>query len=185
MPQQRETTPEQYAALEPDKVLQTMQIIAGALMAGVVMFSAVASFIVFGQPKVAQPGGLLAVPQINSDLLIYMALGCAILNTIMSFVVPNLISGAGMKGIAKMAQDGTSTGSKELFGRLLGVAQTKMIIALALIEGAAFFSLVMFLSTKSATLLAIVGALLLVMAIHFPTKIRLARWVEDQQRMLS
>ena len=33
--------------------------------------------------------------------------------------------------------------------------------------------------------LAIVGGLLFVMAIHFPTKFKLARWLEDQQRLLS
>jgi fucose permease len=84
-----------------------------------------------------------------------------------------------------MAQDGTATGPKELFGRLLAVAQIKMIIALALVEGAAFFNLIAFIITKSLIPPAVVGALLLVMAIHFPTKFKLALWLEDQQRLLS
>ena len=45
--QQTEMTPEQFAALEPDQVLFTMRIIAGALIAGVLMFAGIASFVVF------------------------------------------------------------------------------------------------------------------------------------------
>ena len=186
MAQQTEMTPEQYAALEPDKLLFTMRIIAGALIAGVVTFGGIASFLVFGQAAAAQPGGQPpAAPQNGSEIVMYIAMAFAAVAVVMSFVVSNLVSAAGVKGIAKMAQDGTSTGPKELFGRLLAVAQTKMIIALALVEGAAFFNLVAFIITKSLTPPAIVGALLLVMAIHFPTKFKLARWLEDQQRMLG
>lgn len=186
MPQQRETTPEQYAALEPDKALRIMQIIAGALIAGVLSFAGVASVIVLGQAPAAQPEGPppAAAPN-GSEIVMYLAMALAAVAAMMSFVVSNLVSAAGVKGVAKMAQDGTATGSKELFGRLLAVAQTKMIIAMALIEGAAFFNLIAFIITKSLIPPAVVGALLLVMAIHFPTKFKLARWLEDQQRALS
>lgn len=185
MYQQPPLSPEQYAAMEPDKVLRIMQIIAGALIAGVLSFAGIATFIVFGQAPVAQPGGQPPVAVGGSEIVMYMAMAFAAVAVVMSFVVPNLISAAGVKGIAKMAQDGTSTGSKELFGRLLGVAQTRMIIAMALVEGAAFFNLIAFIITKSLIPPAVVGALLLVMAIHFPTKFKLARWLEDQQRLLS
>ena len=181
MPQQTEMTPEQYVALEPDKALFTMRIIAGALIAGVVTFGGVASVLVFGQAPAAQPGN----PAQGPNVLMYFAMAFAAGAVVMSFVVPNLISAAGVKGVAKMAQDGTATGPNELFGRLLAVAQTKMIVALALVEGAAFFNLIAFIITKSMVLPAVVGALLLVMAIHFPTKFKLARWLEDQQRLLS
>lgn len=174
-------TPEQYAAIEPDKVLFTMRIIACALIAGVVTFGGVASFIVFGQSPAAQPGN----PAQGPNMVMYLAMAFAAGAVVMSFVVPNLISAAGVKGVAKMAQDGTSTGPKELFGRLLAVAQTKMIIALALVEGAAFFNLIAFILTKSMVPPAVVGGLLFVMAIHFPTKFKLATWLEDQQRSLG
>ncbi len=184
MPQQREMTPEQYAALEPDKALFTMRIIAGALIGGVVTFAGVASVVVFGQAPAAQPGGQPPA-QNGSEIVMYLAMAFAAVAVVMSFVVSNLVSAAGVKGVAKMAKDGTATGPKELFGRLLAVAQTKVIIALALVEGAAFFNLIAFIITKSLIPPAVVGALLLVMAIHFPTKFKLARWLEDQQRLLS
>ena len=183
--QQREITPEQYAAMEPDKVLRIMQIIASALIAGVAMFAGVVSFLVFLMAPPAQPGGEQPAPQNGGEVLAYLAMAFAGGAVVLSFAVPRLISSTGVKSIAKMAQDGTSTKSKELFGRLLSVAQTKMIIALAVIEGAAFFNLIAFLTTRSLISPAVVGALLLVMAIHFPTKMKLARWLEDQQRALS
>lgn len=178
-------TSEQYAVMEPDKVLRIMQIIAGALIAGVLSFAGVASFIVFGQAPAAQPGGQPPAAPNGSEIIMYLAMAFAAVAVVLSFVVSNLISAAGVKGVAKMAQDGTSTGPKELFGRLLAVAQTKMIVAMALVEGAAFFNLIAFIMTKSMVPPALVGALLLVMAIHFPTKFKLARWLEDQQRAMS
>ena len=178
-------TPEQYAAMEPDKVLRIMQIIAFALIAGVLSFAGIAGFLVFGNAPAARPGGQPPAAVGGSEIVMYMAMGFAAVAVVMSFVVPNLISAAGVKGVAKLAQDGTSTGPKELFGRLLGVAQTKMIIAMALVEGAAFFNLIAFIITKSLIPPGVVAGLLGVMAIHFPTKIKLARWLEEQQQNLG
>ena len=185
MPQQRQPTPEEFAAMEPDKVLRVMQIIAGALIAGVLSFAGIAGFIVFGNAPAVQPGGQPMAGRNGAEVIMYLAMSFAGVATVLSFAVPRLISSAGVKSVAKMAQDGTSTGPKELFGRLLGVAQTKMIIAMALVEGAAFFNLIAFIITTSLIPPAVVAGLLLIMAIHFPTKFKLARWLEDQQRLLS
>lgn len=179
MPQQPRLTPEQYDAMEPDKVLRIMQIIAGALIAGVVSFAGVACFFVFGQ----QGGAAGAIPK-NAPVM-HIAIGFAVVAVVISFVLSNLIAASGVKGVAKLTSDGTSTGPKELFGRLLGVAQTRMILAMAPIEGAAFFNGIAFIITKSLVALGVMGALLLIMSIHFPTKMKLARWLEDQQRNLA
>lgn len=181
MPNQAPLSPEQYAAMEPDKVLRIMQIIAGALIVGVLSFAGVASFVVFRMPQAAPP----AARQNATDVLMYLGLAGAVLMVVASFSIPNLLANAMVKGIAKMAQSSTASGSKELFGRLLMAAQTRMIVALALIEGAAFFNLVAFIVTRSLIPPAVVAGLLAVMAIHFPTKIKLARWLEEQQRALS
>ena len=186
MSEQIETTPEQYAAMEPDKVLRVMQIIAGALIAGVLSFGGVAGFIVFGQVPAVQPGGQPpAIAQRMPEFITYPAMALAAGMVVMSFVGSNFVSAMWVKGIAKMAKDGTSTGPKELFGRLLAAAQIKMIFAMAPIEGAAFFNLIAFIMTKSLIPPTVVGVLLFVMAIHFPTKFKLARWLEDQQRAMS
>ena len=183
---QRQLMPEQFTAMEPDKVLRTMQIIAGALIAGVLSFAGVASFFAFGQQVPVQPGGGgRGIPQNAHDVVMYIAMGFAAVAVVMSFVLSNFVATSGVKGVAKMAQDGTSTGPKELFGRLLVVAQTKMILAMAPIEGAAFFNLIAYIITKSLIPPAVVAGLLMVMAVHFPSKLKLARWLEDQQRLLS
>ena len=182
MPQQRQMTPEQYAEMEPDKVLRIMQIIAGALIAGVVMFGGVASVIVLGQAPVVKPAGQ---PQVVNHVLPLIAIGIFFLNAILSFIIPKLISRFSVKGVAKMVQDGTLTDPKELLGRLLSVAQTKTIVALALVEGAAFFGLIVVIVSKSFDMLGVVGASFCFMTAHFPTKMKLARWLEEQQRFLG
>ena len=182
MPHQREMTPEQYAAMEPDKVLRIMQIIAGALIAGVLSFAGVASFIVLGQAPVVKPAGQ---PEGVNQVLPFIAIGVTLLNGILSFIVPNLISRGGVNGVAKLVEDGTLSDPKELLGRLLSVAQTKTIVALALVEGAAFFVLIGVIVSKSFDMLIVVGASFCFMTAHFPTKLRVARWLEEQQRALG
>ena len=182
MPQQREMTPEQYAALEPDKALRIMQIIAGALIAGVLSFAGVASVIVLGQAPVVKPAGQ---PEVVNHVLPLIAIGVVFLNGILSFIVPNLISRFGVKGVGKMIEDGSLTDPKELLGRLLSVAQTKTIVALALVEGAAFFVLIVVIVAKSFVLMGVVCASFCFMTAHFPTKLKLARWLEEQQRALG
>ena len=183
MPQQSPMTPEQYAAMEPDKVLFTMRIIAIALIVGVLTFGGIASFIVFGMAQPVQPP---AGRKNAAEILMYLGLAGAALMVVVSFVIPNLLANGIVKGVVKLVQNATSAGSKELFSRLLMAAQVRMIVALAFIEGAAFFNLlVAFIVARSLISLAIVAGLLVVMAIHFPTKMKLARWLEEQQRALS
>lgn len=182
MPQQIEMTPEQYAAMEPDKVLRIMQIIAGALIAGVLSFAGVASVIVLGQAPVVNPAGQ---PEVVNHVLPLIAIGVFSLNAILSFIVPKWISRFSVNAVAKMVQDGTLTDPKELLGRLLSVAQTKTIVALALVEGAAFFVLIVVIVSKSFAMLGVVCASFCFMTAHFPTKLKLARWLEEQQRALG
>lgn len=178
-------TPEQYAAMVPDKVLRIMQIIAGALIAGVLSFAGVASFIVFGNIPAARPEGQPPAAQNGSEIITYFAMAFAAVAVVMSFVIPNLISAWGVKVVAKKAQAGTAIGPKELFGALLVLAQANMIFPFVLLEVPAIFNLIAFILTKSLIPPVVVGTLLLVMAFHFPTKFKLARWLEDQQRELS
>src|SRR5262245_22812440 len=110
----QEMTPADYAGLEPIGVLFTMRCIATALVIGVVVFAGIASFVVFGQPPAVQPP---AAPQQGAETVMYLAMIFAAVAVVLSFVVPNFVASFEVKRIAKMAQSGTSTGSKELFGR--------------------------------------------------------------------
>jgi hypothetical protein len=185
MPEQPQLTPERYAAMEPDEVLRIMQTTAVSMIGGVLFFIGFASFLVFHKAPLAQPEKQPPAPQNGVEILVYVAIAFAVVAVVMSFVVPNLISAKGVKDIAKLVQDGTASGPKELFGRLLITARKRLIVAMALLEGKAFFNVLAFLLTSSMIPPAFVAALLAIMAIHFPTKLKLARWLEDQQRLLT
>ncbi|MBC7816312.1 MAG: hypothetical protein IAG10_05410 [Planctomycetaceae bacterium] len=176
MPQQREMTPEQYAAMEPDKVLRIMQIIAGALMAGVVSFGVIDTMIVLNRQ---QP----PLPVTDPSVLVGLFFGSVCV--VVRFVIGSIISKSGVARIADIARAGTSTGAKELLGRLLGVAQTRMIVEDAMLEGAAFCNLVMFIISGSMVSATFVVVLIVLMAMNFPTRLKLGRWLEDQQRNLD
>ncbi len=173
-------TPEQYAALEPNKVLLTMRIIAGALMAGVVSFGGVVAMTVInGQP---QQGQQVAG---NANPILYIGIVFATLAVIARFVVPSLIAKHMVAGIVKLANSGMATGSKELFGRLLTVAQTKMIIEDALLEGACFCNLIAVMITRSMISVGLVAGLFVLMALNFPTMGKLAGFIEEQKDLIS
>ncbi len=176
-------TPAEYAAMQPEKVLRTIRVIAGALVAGVVLFAVVACVIVFRPAPVAPP--VKAEHAAGQTLLVSLSALFACGAVVLSFVIPNTFAKVTMQMVSKMTQEGTASGPKELFGRLLSAARMRMIVAMALVEGAAFFGLIAFIVTKSVVPLAIVGGLLFVLTIHFPTKFKLARWLEGQQRALS
>ena len=177
----KEMTPADYAALEPEKVLMTMRIIAGALMTGVVLFAGIATMVLLNPPvgQGQQPG------QVDPTPMIYFGIGGAVLAVVLRFVLPSMIARSMVAGIAKMAKDGTSTGSKELFGRLLTVAQTKMIIEDAFLEGACFFNLIVVMTSRSPIPAGVVGGLFILLAANFPTMFKLGRWLDDQRHALS
>ena len=177
----KELTPADYAALEPDKVLLTMRIIAGALMMGVIMFSGIATMTLLN----VQPGQGQQPAPADTTPLIYFGIGGAVMAVVLRFVVPSMIARSLVAGIAKMAKNGTSTGSKELFGRLLVAAQTKMIIEDALLEGACFFNLIVVMVSRSMIPAGIVGGLFFLLAANFPTKGKLANWLEEQRDVVS
>jgi polyferredoxin len=69
--------------------------------------------------------------------------------------------------------------------RLLFVFQQKTIIESALVEGAAFFVLVTFLLVGQWWSLAIVGALITVILVPFPTYDRVEEWVRYQLELME
>ena len=70
-------------------------------------------------------------------------------------------------------------------GPLLGIFQTKLIIRLALLEGAAFFNLIACMLEGQAFNLGIVIGLLCVMFFVFPSKDSVERFVREQLRVIE
>ncbi|MFN0195425.1 MAG: hypothetical protein ACKVT0_01665 [Planctomycetaceae bacterium] len=181
MAQQPPLTPEQFAALEPDKVLRTMRIIAGALMMGVISFSGVVAMNFAGNP----PGPLPANNPPPPDLMLtYIGIGFTIVVILLRFIIPRIVVRGMVAGIKRLATTGESTGAKEVFGRLLMVAQTKMILEFALLEGACFFNLIAVMQSHSGISVGVVVVLMVLMALNFPTLDKLLNWLEQQNQYL-
>jgi hypothetical protein len=60
-----------------------------------------------------------------------------------------------------------------------------MIIGVALLEGAGFFNLVAYMSERQWWTLAIVGVLMLLIAMMFPTLQQFESWSEDKKREMQ
>ena len=131
-----------------------MQIIVGALALGIVNFLLV---IVFAfRPQAPQN-------PIGQSLLTYLAVGGAVLAVMASIFIPFFLAGPMRKSALDASAGSKATSSKEEanIGSLAQMYQTLLIIRCALIEGAAFFSLVAYMIEGQTTALATAGILLL------------------------
>jgi hypothetical protein len=156
------------------KVLPTMQIIVGALTAGVVMF--LVTVLLIGPAN----GGPPVDPFIT-----YLGVGFSLIVGVTWIVVPRLIGGQLRRSIV----DGrwrtmTPVGSNaEVLGdvpALTSAYQTRMIISCAMLEGIAFLNLVAYMLERRPISLAVAGILILMLLGHFPTFGRVRNWLEDE-----
>jgi hypothetical protein len=147
-----------------------MQIIAGALMVGVLSFGAYAVAAAFGKP----PG---------EPLLAYIAVGFSAAAFIARMIVPPRVESELRKQAAESTKEIQDRDDRVL--RLAGVFQTRMILEYALLEGPCFFCLVAYIISTEWWLLAIVGVLLAIMAVGFPTRSKLENWADDQLQLLE
>ncbi|MGD9857932.1 MAG: hypothetical protein AB7U20_23555 [Planctomycetaceae bacterium] len=142
-------------ASSPEQVVRVLQIITGALVMGVVMFAAIAGL----------AAGALSGPP-SGVIVSGVAVVLAAASFVMHLIVPPVI--------AKQAGHATDTQG------LYGVYQTKTIVGLAILEGAAFFNIVAAMIENNWWSLAIAGGLVFWMLALFPTQTRVAHWVEAQ-----
>ncbi len=145
-----------------DQRVWTMQIIAVALVMGVVLFAAVA---------VLGIGALDKPPKADATVS-YIALAFATVMFGAHLVVP-----------ATVARNARTTAGNEAMhaSRWVAIYQTKLVVALALLEGPAFFNMIALIIESHWWSLATAGALVFFMLAAFPTKTRVAQWVETQQ----
>jgi len=157
----------------PRPRLLTMQIIAAALMIGVISFLGVVLFLVY-----AQQGGQ---GQMAGDLPIVslVAIAMFVINTPLALFLPNQIAKSALK------QMSTSGGKEADIADLLNVRQTTMIIGLALLEGTAFCACIGFLLDADTGSLVVVGLCLLLMLALFPTRNRVRNWLDKQMMALQ
>lgn len=148
--------------------LRTMQIIAAGLIAGVLFFGVIAVTQAIGKP----PG---------DPLLGYLGAGFAVMAAMLGSVLPTVISRSACRRLQRRAD----LDQAERTGVLVAIFQTKMIVALALLEGAAFLNLIAYMVTVRWWTLAAAGALIVLMTTSFPTRFRIESWIETQQQELD
>jgi len=143
----------------PEQTIRTMQIIAGALVSGVVFLGLVAVFAV----------GALNEPP-SGQLISVMAAAMALFAFGTHLVVPRIVA---RQAVANVDPNDVTA--------LCGVYQTQLIIGLAILEGMAFFNVITCIIEHNWWSLAVAGALVLWMLLAFPTRTRVAQWIETQR----
>ena len=156
--------------IEPSQMIRTSQNIAISLRGGLVMFALVAISV---DHKAA----------LDSSLISNLGAGFAALEIVLQFIVPTLIVNG---QITKLKNRPVASGRHPDYSKTLaGLFQQKMVIGMALLQGAAFFNLVAFMSEHQMFSLGIVGFLLLLMVMMFPTLSRFENWAEEMQRNIE
>jgi F0F1-type ATP synthase membrane subunit c/vacuolar-type H+-ATPase subunit K len=139
--------------------VRTMQIIAAALMLGVVIFAVI-----------VVAGGHLNHPP-NGNVVSFIGAGLAVLMSVQHRVVPGIIVKAYAGQFAKMPEQ-----ERDCY-----IYQMQLIIALAMLEGAAFLNLIACMIEHNWWSLAIAGGVVAIMAVQFPTRTRVEQWIETQR----
>lgn len=155
-----------------DQQLRVMQIIAVALMMGVLMF--------LGVVLVMTQGDIFG--QGNPGMLTMIAAGFAGLMIVNHLVVPALVTKAQLNKLN--SEESGPKDSDNTKDSLLAIYQTQLIITLALLEGAAFFNLISVMIEHHVISLIAAILLLGLMAVRFPSRTKVSWWVQDRLREL-
>lgn len=152
-------------------VARTLQIIVCAMAMGVIMFMAVVTFEFSQNANVAKP----ATPVVT-----YAAIAVAVGAGAAWLILPGLIAGrlhrslAGGRyptsGLAANVPNAAELGD---VAPLAAIYQTRTIISVALLEGAAFMAIVAFMLERQHVAIGIALLFLLLILSHFPTLSRL------------
>jgi len=146
-----------------ETALRTMQIIAGALIAGVAAAIIVVLLTIDGEPE-------------PSSLLGNVAGAVSILALVVCAIVP-----ASMGAQWQFGSGVSEAESREL--AYYAAYQTRMIIRFALLEGAAFFNIVAAAFDRQPYSLLIAAVLAGIMLAMFPTRSRVEKFVKSQTEL--
>ena len=147
-----------------DEMVRTMQIIAGALIAGVLLFALI-SVVAIG-----------ALSQDSSGTVVSLVgVFLAVAALVMHRVVPSAIEQQARQGASRRLS----------VDQLAGLFRTRLIVGLAILEGAAMLNVVALIIEHNWWSLGITGLLVFWMLAAFPTRTRVDHWIETQQMLMS
>lgn len=156
-------------------LVRTSQIIAFALIQAVVFITAIMAYLTLlssdGGPANAAPAN---PPADDSLVMVVIGVVACFVGCIASFVANRLLKGMAIRQFSSSGEevelpvDETVTMTAEI-SRLLTTSQTRMIIGMALVEGAAVINAVMMMLDENMIHLVMVAICLVAMAVQFPT----------------
>jgi len=155
--------------LVSESQLRVIQFLVGVLIMGPVLFG-VALLSLQNQPAIAGPAR-------ETFLLVFAVFAvCAL---VASFGVPRAFMSVQRRVLARSQADAAADPGWP------GRYQTQILVAMAPLEGAAFFGLVLYLITGDLLPVAIAAAFVAIMLLRFPTRSRVEGWILRQQELLE
>jgi hypothetical protein len=151
--------------------IRVLQILVPALVMGVLT-----ALIIFCSLR-AQ-GNMPPAPP--TPLISYVAVAFAVVILMPFAIVPQIVVNTGRK---RLAQYGG--GNESLVSSLFMTYQTKTIIACALLEGVAFFQAIAYFLEGQQISLILAIAFMAGIALHFPTRAGVERWIERQTELIE
>jgi hypothetical protein len=174
---------------DPDEVrlqpwVRTMQIIAGAMMLGVVFCLGTLSLVV-----VQAKGQGMMQPPPDFPMVTAIAVVLLVSNVPLSFGLPVAVTRQALRRIAAgtwqpPAQNPGTTFATDS-SKLLAVRQTSLIIGLALLEAAGLLGCIAYLLEADPIALGVVAVALAFQLARFPTEGRVRAWLEQQADRLA
>lgn len=145
-----------------DAEVLTLRIITLALVMGVVIFGVIVVFVMgaLDQGQAAPAGG---------TTLSYLGAAFAAVAFVLHFLIPN--------SIAQQKLDSDQGGLRSQ----LEAFRLKTIVALAILEGAAFLNLVAVMTEHQSWSLAVAGGLVFWMLARLPNRNMIENWIEPKQ----
>ncbi|HAH48017.1 hypothetical protein [Gimesia sp.] len=146
-----------------------MTVIWLALILGVVTFGIIVTSI-----------GLKEEPGKGLPIMTYLGMGIAALMLVLRMVVPNLVARNQFTQAMQEAQAEGNQDEEQLLGTFYQIFLVRLIIGMALLEGAAMLNLFAVVIEKQKLAFIPVVILLLVMIASMPTKSKLDAWIRNQ-----
>jgi hypothetical protein len=155
----------------PQVQLRASQIVAGTLLAS--LFGFLAFTVIHVQAQ-----GPLNQPPPDPPPLTLVAVAFALVNVPLSFVLPTLVTRAGLRTLVRTNPSVSRVDLLKLF-------QTKMIVGLAFLEGAAFLGCLGYLIEGILSSPGIAALCALLMLARFPSRSHVRNWLERQEQTLQ
>ena len=162
-----------------DQAARTIQIIAFALIMGVVVFGLVLLL-----------GGIGAQEPEETPIVSIIAAVFALVSVVAAPLVSKMVA-SGMRRSIFAGKEINAGGSKLIpesvgeVGVLAGVYQTQQIIGRAILEGAAFMNLMAYMMEHQTMSLVFAVFLLIAMFFNFPTREKLENWIHKEMTTIE